>query len=148
MQVLTMIPFPRPPPPRPPPSPPIPFRLPLLPTLPPTQLHPAVHARILEVFFERHATNLWIDTSWDVLAKHNFVNYDGRPIESIWSSWASEDLTDDALFDMPKWTSARERLDKIWQAKKHLISKTVTTLTGPSHKMAVLLDLMERYPDR
>jgi len=29
-----------------------------------------------------------------------------------------------------------------------LISKTVTTLTGPSHKMAVLLDLMERYPDR
>ena len=76
-----------------------------------------MHARILEVFFERHATNLWIDTSWDVLAKHNFVNYDGQPIESIWSSWASEDLTDDALFDMPKWTSARERLDKIWQAR-------------------------------
>ena len=49
---------------------------------------------------------------------------------------------------MPKWTSARERLDKIWQAKKNLISKTVTTLTGPSHKMAVLLDLMERYPDK
>ena len=32
-------------------------------------LHPAVHARIIEVFFERHATNLWLDTSWDVLAK-------------------------------------------------------------------------------
>ena len=152
-------------------------------------LHPAVHARILEVFFERFSTNLWLDTSWDVLAKQNFVrgygasnrprphripeeigteivteivlvpphppptplpqvNYDGQPIENLWSSWASEDLTDDALFDMPKWTSARERLDKIWQAKKNLISKTVTTLTGPSHKMAVLLDLMERYPDK
>jgi hypothetical protein len=52
------------------------------------------------------------------------VNYDGQPIENLWSSWASEDLTDDALFDMPKWTSARERLDKIWQAKKGSISKT------------------------
>jgi len=111
-------------------------------------LHPAVHARILEAFFERHATNLWLDTSWDVLAKQNFVNYDGKPIEDLWSSWASEDLTDDSLFDMPKWTSERERLDRIWQAKKHLISKTVTTLTGPSHKMAVLLDLMERYSDK
>ena len=36
-------------------------------------LHPAVHARILEVFFERFSTNLWLDTSWDVLAKQNFV---------------------------------------------------------------------------
>lgn len=111
-------------------------------------LHPAVHAKILETFFERHATNMWIDTSWDVLAKQNFVNYDGRPIEEEWSSWASEDLTDDALFDMPRWTRERERLDKIWQAKKGLIRATVTTLTGPSHKMAVLLDLMQRYPDK
>merc|ERR1712087_823802 len=31
---------------------------------------------------------------------------------------------------------------------KHLIKATVTTLTGPSFKMAVLLDLMERYPDK
>ena len=41
-------------------------------------LHPAVHARILEAFFERHATNLWLDTSWDVLAKQNFVRAGGQ----------------------------------------------------------------------
>ena len=69
-----------------------------------SSLHPAVHAKIIEVFFERHATNLWLDTSWDVLAKQNFVNYDGKPIEEKWSAWASEDLPDDGLFDMPKWT--------------------------------------------
>jgi len=49
---------------------------------------------------------------------------------------------------MPHWTRERERLDKIWQAKKGMIKSTVTTLTGPSYKMAVLLDLMERYPDK
>ena len=45
---------------------------------------------------------------------------------------------------MPKWTRERLRLEKIWLAKKDLIKNTVTTLTGPSFKMAVLLDLMER----
>ena len=34
-----------------------------------TTLHPAVHAHILRTFYERHATNLWSDMSWDVLAK-------------------------------------------------------------------------------
>ena len=55
-----------------------------------TTLHPAVHAKIIQSFFERHATNLWFDTSWDVLAKQNFVNFDARTIEEEWSSWASE----------------------------------------------------------
>ena len=44
-----------------------------------TTLHPAVHARILETFYERHTTHLWSDLSWDVLAKLNFMNYDGEP---------------------------------------------------------------------
>jgi hypothetical protein len=90
-----------------------------------TTLHPAVHAKILQSFFERHATNMWLDTSWDVLAKQNFVNFDGKPIEETLSSWAHEDLTDDGLFDMPHWTRERERLDKIWQVQ------TWTRRTGP-----------------
>ena len=73
------------------------------------------------------ATNLWLDTSWDVLAKQNFVNYDGKSIEEKWSSWASEDLTDDGLFDMPKWTRERERLDKIWQVRQSLLAHRLRT---------------------
>ena len=111
-------------------------------------LHPAVHAQILSTFYERHATNLWSDLSWDVLAKLNFLNYDGQPIESHWSSDASEDLVDDALFDMAAVGDARARLDAIWQSKKHSISSTYTTLTGPSFKMAVLISLLHKYPER
>ena len=60
------------------------------------------------------------------------VNFDGAPIEEKYSSWASEDLTDDGLFDMPKWTRERERLDKIWQvrASEHTSSPK---LTPPPH---------------
>ena len=112
------------------------------------ELHPAVHAKIVSSFFERHATNLWLDLSWDVLAKQNFVNHDGRAIEEVWSSWASEDLTDDALFDMVAISRERERLESIWLSNKDSIKLTVTTLTGPTYKMAVLLNLMSAYPDR
>ena len=78
-----------------------------------TTLHPAVHARILQGFYERHATNLWSDMSWDVLAKLNFVNYDGRPIEELWSAAASEDLTDDRLWDARAVSAERARLEGI-----------------------------------
>ena len=113
-----------------------------------TTLHPAVHAKILSGFYERHATNLWSDMSWDVLAKMNFVNYDGRPIEALWSASASEDLSDDSLFDMAAITTERERLDGIWKYWEPRVGKFITTLTGPSYKMAVLLNLIHKYPER
>lgn len=113
-----------------------------------TTLHPAVHAQILSGFYERHATNLWSDMSWDVLAKMNFMNYDGLPIKALWSASASEDLTDDSLFDMDGITAERERLDSIWKHWKPRIGNFITTLTGPSYKMAVLLNLIHKYPER
>jgi len=113
-----------------------------------TSLHPAVHARILASFYERHATNLWSDLSWDVLAKLNFMNFDGLPIEAHWSAAASEDLADDALFDMRAVSAARERLDATWAAVRPKVAPTITTLTGPTYKLAVLLSLLHAYPER
>ena len=113
-------------------------------------LHPAVHAHILATFYERHTTHLWSDLSWDVLAKLNFMNYDGRPIEELWSAKASEDLSDDSLFDLKAVAAERERLDKVWQASKAVVEKTgspadtVGGIKGPSYKMAVLLSLLHR----
>jgi len=111
-------------------------------------LHPAVHAQVLRSFYERHATNLWSDLSWDVLAKLNFVNFDGQPIEAAYAAAVHEDLADDALWDAAAVTAERERLELIWQAKKGGIKGTMTTLTGPSYKMAVLLTLLHAYPER
>lgn len=117
-------------------------------------LHPAVHAHILSSFYERHATNLWSDLSWDVLAKLNFMNFDGRPIEEVWSAKASEDLSDNKLFDMKAVAAERDRLDKVWKASKSVVEKTgspadtVGGIKGPSYKMAVLLELLHRYPER
>ena len=111
-------------------------------------LHPAVHAHILKSFYERHATNLWSDMSWDVLAKLNFMNHDGKPIEAKFSAAAHEDLADDSLWDPVAVTAERERLATIWESQKPNIKGTMTTLTGPSYNMAVLLDLLHKYPER
>lgn len=107
-----------------------------------------MHAQILTSFYERHATNLWSDLSWDVLAKLNFMNYDGQPIEAAFSAAVHEDLASDTLWDTKAVTAERERLAKIWEAKKSTIRDTFTTLTGPSYKMAVLLKLLHQYPER
>ena len=61
---------------------------------------------------------------------------------------ASEDLTDDSLWDAAAVTKERERLQKVWEAHLSEIRGTMTTLTGPSYKMAVLLDLLHKYPER
>ena len=113
-----------------------------------TTLHPAVHARILSVLYERHATNLWSDMSWDVLAKMNFMNYDGKPIEAGYAASTHEDLADDALFDMAAISAERERLDAVWKYWLPKVSPFMTTLSGPSYKMAVLLNLIHKYPER
>ena len=57
-------------------------------------------------------------------------------------------LRDDLLFDMALVTEERERLDGIWKHWYLRIGKYITTLTGPSYKMAVLLNLIHKYPER
>jgi len=112
-------------------------------------LHPAVHAHILERFYLRHATNLWSDASWDVLAKLSFMNYKGEEIGAQFGAAVSEDFPSDDLWDAKALSTERERLDKVWQLKKAQVHRTSSSeITGPSFKMVVLLNLMHRYPER
>ena len=64
------------------------------------------------------------------------------------------ELSDNKLFDMKAVAAERDRLDKVWKASKSVVEKTgspadtVGGIKGPSYKMAVLLELLHRYPER
>ena len=78
----------------------------------------------------------------------NFMNYKGESVE-IYSAANHEDLPDDSLWDATYYEKERRRLTTIWETYKDQVQKTSSdAITGPTVKMAVLLALLHKYPER
>jgi len=117
-------------------------------------LHPVIHKYILMTMFDKHP-HLMADISWDILAKLLFLNYKDEKVDM---------LLVDHHEDMKFWetsgalskdnATAYDRLrgslhDKYLDHKDQLhASGSKDFLSGPTHALAIYLDLMNKYPDR
>jgi hypothetical protein len=115
-------------------------------------LHPRVHAYILEQFLTKFPY-LYVDLSWDVLAKMLLLNYD----ESFTIHEYSEKHPDiHAELDIRNKTHSikveqiRATLHEKWEQIKDEVHATGShkTLTGPTYAFVVYLNLIEKFPDR
>lgn len=111
-------------------------------------LHPTVHAYIISQLFKRH-NNLYADVSWDVLSKQLFMNYNGANVTFLHHD-VHEDFKaeiDKAVVDTAAVDSMRLELEETWSIHKELV-KSSGSITGPTHAMAIYLELFHSYVDR
>lgn len=111
-------------------------------------LHPNIHAHILRKLFQRH-DNLHADVSWDVLAKQNLMNHDGSKKVSDLHTDTHTDFNEDVefLFNSSDVDQIREDLHQTWMVHEGLV-RSKGSVTGPTHSMAIYLELFHEYPDR
>ena len=117
-------------------------------------LHPLVHSHIMRKMFERYA-NLHADVSWDILAKLLLMNYNAA-IDTIdkLKPENHEDFEQAAatfIFNHTEVTTLRKHLHEThFEDHKDSIHSTGSraALGGPTHAMALYLDILEDFPDR
>eukprot|EP00095_Tigriopus_kingsejongensis_P012514 maker-scaffold455_size166772-snap-gene-0.29 protein:Tk12514 transcript:maker-scaffold455_size166772-snap-gene-0.29-mRNA-1 annotation:"hypothetical protein BRAFLDRAFT_82927" len=115
------------------------------------RLHPIVHIHVLKTLFDRHS-NLFTDLSWDVLAKQLLMNYNNEPIDRL-SHFSHEDFEADAasfLFNHTHVNEIRSKLQDLFDTKREVVEATGSgnVILGPTHAMALYLDLFQTYNDR
>jgi len=112
-------------------------------------LHPTVHAHIISTLFERHP-NLYADVSWDVLSKQLFMNFKEGTNASYLHPSKHEDLDkeiDKSIVDTAAIEDLREDLLEVWEIHEQR-AKTHGSITGPTHAMAIYLELFHKHSDR
>ena len=115
-------------------------------------LHPLVHSHIMRKMFERHA-NLHADVSWDILAKLLLMNYNAADTVHNYTAENHVDLAATFIFNHTRVKDLRQKLhDEIWLEDDHKETVHSTgsraVLGGPTHAMALYLDILEDFPDR
>jgi len=112
-------------------------------------LHPTVHVHIIQKLLNKHR-NLHADTSWDVLAKQLFMNYDGRRNASYLHHDVHEDFqmeVEKSVVDTAEIHEIRKSLEEQYSIHKEMVS-THGSVTGPTHAMAIYLEMFHHYADR
>jgi len=111
-------------------------------------LHPNIHAHILRILFNRH-DNLHADVSWDVLAKQNLMNHKaGTTVEHL-SNEHHTDFNEDVEFmvNSEEVQSLHNDLYATWKIHEELVKRS-GSISGPTHSMAIYLELFHEFPDR
>jgi len=111
-------------------------------------LHPYIHTHVLRTLFNRHP-NLHADVSWDVLAKQNLMNHESGRTASHLSHEEHTDFNADTEFlvNSSDIDAMRQDLHDTWQVHEDLVRRS-GSISGPSHSMAVYLELFHEFPDR
>jgi len=111
-------------------------------------LHPTVHAHIITQLLEKHK-NLYADASWDVLSKQLFMNYNGANVSFLHHD-VHEDFkaeVDQAVVDTAEVDAMRLELEETWSIHEEMVKKS-GSITGPTHAMAIYLELFHAHSDR
>jgi len=111
-------------------------------------LHPTVHAYIIETLFNKHP-NLYADISWDVLSKQLLMNFNGANV-SLLHHDIHEDFSaeiDESLVDTEGVEEMRLELEETWELHEKMV-KSRGSVTGPTHAMAIYLELFHTHADR
>jgi len=112
-------------------------------------LHPSVHVHIISTLFKRHP-NLHADVSWDVLAKQIFMNYDGKKNASHLHHDVHPDFDKEvkgSIVDTKQVAELRKELHEQFKVHEALV-KTHGSVTGPTHGMAIYLEMFHTWADR
>ena len=94
-------------------------------------MHPTVHVHIIQKLLNKHR-NLHADTSWDVLAKQLFMNYDGRRNASYLHHDVHEDFQMEvkkSIVDTAEIHEIRKSLEEQYSIHKEMVS-THGSVTG------------------
>ena len=115
-------------------------------------LHPVVHSHVMATLFERHP-NLHADISWDILAKLLLMNYKQGSSINKYTSDSHEDFDREAasfLFNHTEVDGLRRKLHNLWLHHKDKLHATGSKdhLRGPTHAMAMYLDVLHKFSDR
>eukprot|EP00090_Calanus_glacialis_P039043 TRINITY_DN67_c0_g1_i1.p1 TRINITY_DN67_c0_g1~~TRINITY_DN67_c0_g1_i1.p1 ORF type:complete len:574 (-),score=93.39 TRINITY_DN67_c0_g1_i1:129-1850(-) len=111
-------------------------------------LHPTVHAYIITQLVKKHK-NLYLDVSWDVLSKQLLMNFNGANV-SLLHHDVHEDFKaeiDKAVVDTAAVEAMRQELEETWSIHQEMV-KSSGSVTGPTHAMAIYLELFHSYADR
>jgi len=112
-------------------------------------LHPTVHAHIISQLLEKHP-NLYADASWDVLSKQLFMNYKNTTDVNYLHHSVHEDFKaeiDGAIVDTKAVDEMRLELEETWSIHEEMV-KSSGSITGPTHAMAIYLELFHTHSDR
>jgi len=113
-------------------------------------LHPKIHAYIIETLMAKHP-NLYADVSWDVLSKQLLMNFDPAVHNvSKLHQMHHEDFEHEiqlSLVDTAEVEQDRNTLQDTWDTHKAMVTGT-GSVTGPTHAMAIYLDMFHRFPTR
>lgn len=121
-------------------------------------LHPQVHSDIMANLFDMYP-NLHADVSWDILAKLLLMNYNANDKAENYDH-THEDLDKEMaafIYNQSYTQDLRQKLhDEEWLLHKEHVLRTSTTadrpcskgICGPTHAMALYLDILEKYSDR
>ena len=112
-------------------------------------LHPTVHAHIISQLLEKHP-NLYADVSWDVLSKRLLMNYKNTTDVNYLHHSVHEDFKaeiDGAIVDTKAVDEMRLELEETWSIHEEMV-KSSGSITGPTHAMAIYLELFHTHSDR
>jgi len=116
-------------------------------------LHPKIHTHIFEYLFKKYE-NLFIDISWDILAKLVLLNFDEMIHVEQYSSKVHTDIHEETTLwnntHVDQLCAIREALHEKWEEIKPTVHATGSnkTLNGPTYAFAIYLDSFEKYPER
>ena len=84
-------------------------------------LHPRIHTHIFEKLFHKHR-NLYIDVSWDILAKLILLNYDEMESVERYSSKFHSDIHDETTLwnDTHVYRVSHNASVKLHESKKRV----------------------------
>jgi len=111
-------------------------------------LHPTVHAYIIMKLMDKHE-NLYADVSWDVLSKQLLMNYKGNNV-SLLHHDVHEDFdaeVKESVVDTEEVEAMRQELEETWLIHHEMV-KTHGSVTGPTHHMAIYLEMFHSHPER
>lgn len=121
-------------------------------------LHPQVHSDIMANLFDKYQ-NLYADVSWDILAKLLLMNFKSSDKPENYDH-RHEDLDKKVaafIFNQTHTSIVRQKLhDEEWSIHREHILRTgskddltcAKAICGPTHAMALYLDILETYSDR
>ncbi|CAL4182177.1 unnamed protein product, partial [Meganyctiphanes norvegica] len=117
-------------------------------------LHPMIHKYILMTLFNKHP-NLYADISWDILAKLLFLNYKDESVDLLLVEHHEDmEFYENSGKLSKENATAYDRIrstmhDKYLEYKDQLhASGSKDYLSGPTHALAIYLDLINKYPER
>jgi len=121
-------------------------------------LHPQVHSDIMANLFDKYP-KLRADVSWDILAKLLLMNFNSKDKAENYDH-THEDLDKETaafIFNQTHIRNMRQNLHDVeWLDHKEHMHRTSTKadhncktgICGPTHAMALYLDILEKYSDR